>query len=62
MSTLAKLILTLATTLASFAEVMAQMPVDYVRDVKPILKERCYACHGALKQESGLRQIGRANV
>ncbi len=55
MSTLAKLILTLATTLASFAEVMAQMPVDYVRDVKPILKERCYACHGALKQESGLR-------
>ena len=34
---------------------MAQTSVDYVRDVKPILKERCYACHGALKQESGLR-------
>ena len=30
-------------------------PVDYVRDVKPILHERCYACHGALKQEAGLR-------
>ena len=29
--------------------------VDYTRDVKPILKERCYACHAALKQESGLR-------
>lgn len=28
---------------------------DYLRDVKPIFKERCYACHGALKQESGLR-------
>lgn len=30
-------------------------PVNYTRDVKPILRERCYACHGALKQESGLR-------
>jgi hypothetical protein len=30
-------------------------PVDYVRDVKPILKERCFACHGALRQKSGLR-------
>lgn len=29
--------------------------VDYIRDVKPILHERCYACHGALKQEAGLR-------
>jgi len=29
--------------------------VDYLRDVKPILAEKCYACHGALKQQSGLR-------
>lgn len=29
--------------------------VDYLRDVKPILRERCYACHGTLKQEGGLR-------
>jgi hypothetical protein len=29
--------------------------VDYLRDVKPILKARCYACHGALKQKSRLR-------
>ncbi|HUP78777.1 MAG TPA: DUF1553 domain-containing protein [Pirellula sp.] len=29
--------------------------VDYVRDIKPILKARCYACHGALKQEAELR-------
>src|SRR5687767_14488511 len=28
---------------------------DYLRDVKPLLKERCYACHGALKQKAGLR-------
>ncbi len=30
-------------------------PVDYLRQVKPLLKSRCYACHGVLKQESGLR-------
>ncbi len=29
--------------------------VDYARDVKPILHERCYSCHGTLKQEAGLR-------
>ncbi len=29
--------------------------VDYLRQVKPLLQERCFACHGALKQESGLR-------
>ena len=29
--------------------------VDYVRDIKPVFKHRCFACHGALKQESGLR-------
>ena len=29
--------------------------VDYLRDIKPVLKARCYGCHGALKQKSGLR-------
>ncbi|MDB4807615.1 DUF1553 domain-containing protein [bacterium] len=29
--------------------------VDYERDVKPLLKTKCWACHGPLKQESGLR-------
>ena len=33
----------------------AAKAVDYLREVKPLLKERCFACHGALKQESGLR-------
>lgn len=28
---------------------------DYLDKVKPVLKERCYACHGALKQKKDLR-------
>src|SRR5262245_20656492 len=35
--------------------VAADPPVDYARDVKPVLQARCYACHGALKQKSKLR-------
>ena len=27
----------------------------YTQKIKPLLKERCFACHGALKQESELR-------
>jgi mono/diheme cytochrome c family protein len=30
-------------------------PVDFARDVKPILDARCAACHGDKKQESELR-------
>jgi hypothetical protein len=37
------------------AQLLAAEPVDYLRDVKPVLKERCYACHGALKQKAKLR-------
>ena len=33
----------------------AEDRVDYAGQVKPLLKARCYSCHGALKQESGLR-------
>ncbi|MFM7148711.1 MAG: PSD1 and planctomycete cytochrome C domain-containing protein [Gemmataceae bacterium] len=29
--------------------------VDYSRDIKPLLRERCYACHGSLQQKAGLR-------
>ncbi|MES2598795.1 MAG: PSD1 and planctomycete cytochrome C domain-containing protein [Verrucomicrobiota bacterium] len=29
--------------------------VDFVKDVQPILRERCHACHGANKQEAALR-------
>ncbi|GIT28566.1 MAG: hypothetical protein Ct9H300mP1_06120 [Planctomycetaceae bacterium] len=29
--------------------------VDYASQIKSVFKHRCYACHGALKQEAGLR-------
>jgi mono/diheme cytochrome c family protein len=47
----------LITTGASAAE-----PVDYIRDVKPVLKANCFACHGALKQEAGLRLDAEALI
>jgi hypothetical protein len=28
---------------------------DYAKEIKPLLKARCYACHGALKQKAELR-------
>jgi hypothetical protein len=50
MPRLLSLVIALLVAIPAAAE-----PVDYLRDVKPILKERCFACHGALRQKSGLR-------
>lgn len=33
----------------------ARAGTDYEKEIKPLLKARCYACHGALKQKAGLR-------
>ncbi len=33
----------------------ATRPIDFARDIRPVLAERCYACHGAERQESDLR-------
>ena len=33
----------------------AEAEGDYLKSIKPVLQKRCYACHGALKQESDLR-------
>ncbi|MBM3964867.1 MAG: DUF1553 domain-containing protein [Planctomycetes bacterium] len=43
----------LYSSLPSF--VSAEESVDYLQQIKPILRDRCFACHGALKQESGFR-------
>jgi len=29
--------------------------VDYLKDIKPLLKQRCSSCHGSVKQEGDLR-------
>ena len=34
---------------------MFAQDVDYVRDVQPVLKRNCYACHGPGMQQSGFR-------
>lgn len=36
--------------------------VDYRKDVRPVLQERCYACHGALAQKGKLRVDSGANM
>jgi hypothetical protein len=50
-----RLLLLLAYLLAAPAPLPAGEAVDYLRDVKPVLKQRCFACHGALKQQAKLR-------
>ncbi|MEO2029354.1 MAG: DUF1553 domain-containing protein [Fuerstiella sp.] len=45
----------LSVLLMSAVSAVAAGEVDYLRDVKPLLEHKCYACHGALKQQGGLR-------
>ncbi|MCA9132544.1 MAG: PSD1 domain-containing protein, partial [Planctomycetales bacterium] len=41
--------------LAQFDAVAASDPVDFVRDIRPLLMDHCFACHGSENQEGGLR-------
>ncbi len=56
--------LALALALTAWADPPANggEVVDYLRDVKPILARRCYACHGALKRKAGLRLDTAASI
>ncbi len=38
-----------------FAPRTTAAPLDFVRDVRPILQKHCYSCHGRKQQKSGLR-------
>lgn len=40
----------------------AQNKVDFLRDVKPILVQKCHSCHGAEAQQAGLRLDLRQNA
>ena len=48
-------------TILFIIAISAQIPavssadeVDYLTQIKPLLAEKCFSCHGALKQESSL--------
>ncbi len=41
--------------LAASAASLLAAPVDYVKEIRPILAERCYQCHGATQPKRGLR-------
>ena len=36
-------------------------PVDYLRDIRSLLRNKCFSCHGPRKQESGL-QLDAGNL
>ena len=48
-------LLTLAIFCPAAAAEETAADVDYVSQIKSIFKQRCYACHGSLKQNAGLR-------
>jgi mono/diheme cytochrome c family protein len=45
----------IASAVLWYTAAASAAPIDYARDIRPLLKERCFACHGALKQEGELR-------
>ena len=49
------LLLIPASSLSLLAQQDKAPSVDFVRDIQPLLKQHCVACHGTKKQESGLR-------
>ena len=53
---------TLILAALSLPSAFAAEPIDYLRDVKPILQINCFRCHGPLRSESGLRLDTRARA
>jgi mono/diheme cytochrome c family protein len=49
-----RLVVSLAGLLL-WAATASAAPVDYEREIKPIFREHCAACHGVLKQKNSLR-------
>ncbi len=51
----AALLVAIVTLSCATAHVRAAETVDYDKFIKPLLAEKCYSCHGRLKQEAELR-------
>ena len=49
------ILVAIATVLPLTAQADEQPAIDFLKDVKPILAQRCFRCHSSLEQESGLR-------
>ena len=41
---------------------VAQRPVDYQRDIKPLLEARCGECHNGIKRKGGLTLATYADI
>ncbi|MEQ9067121.1 MAG: c-type cytochrome domain-containing protein, partial [Gimesia chilikensis] len=48
-------IVLLALSLCGTAPLSAADSVDYLKQIKPLLRTKCQSCHGALKQNSSFR-------
>ena len=62
-------VVVLATLTAGAADIdlsklppAATRPVDFAKDIQPMLANNCFSCHGEKKQESGLRLDSRAEL
>src|SRR5690242_6998213 len=40
----------------------ARRPVDFLKDIQPLLERNCYSCHGPDKQKADLRWDTKASV
>lgn len=55
-----RVVLSIALYFISSATLFAVEPVDFVRDIQPILAANCFECHGPQQQEGQLRLDSKA--
>jgi mono/diheme cytochrome c family protein len=48
--------------LVAFAQAPPERPVDFAAEIQPILVQHCHQCHGASRQEGGLRLTSKSSA